>query len=757
MYQRLHWFVLLYVICFVMKDVSVKWFVVILGMITVYLIYLLRFPKLLITSLIVFGLFSFYQIPSLNPHDDTIETSNTKIQGNISSLVEQKSQFLRFNFRSSAHQLIEVYYFTESEDNSDKLSSFLTGASCTLYGTFQKIPTARNPGQFDYKNYLASQGIEKQFVIESLDQSKCEGQSSWQKIYDVRNQVLDHIENNVSIFTYAWFSALLFGDRDHLEDDVITLFQNWNLTHLLAISGLHVGLILAIVYFILLCICRITIEKIQILIVCLLFIYPAMAGGAPSVWRASLLAIIIIVLSKSPIRLATTDMLSLVFIILVILDKFVIYSIAFQFSFIVTFGIILSRKMLDDDVGYIWVLLRISLISMLVILPIQLYHFYQFQPLSVFLNLIVIPYFTVFVLPFLFLILLASLIPSILPILDIIFVHLHRAVLSALSAIDHMLQTPWMTGEFPIYFFLPFYIVLWLFFYYFEKKQLRKALQFGVLLVSILVLTSLKPYFDPNGYITVLDIGQGDAIIVELPYRKGVFIFDAAGKMAEDFSDASSETFDQVIDPFMKFKGINKIDAIILSHADHDHVGSVPYILADYQVDYVITSPYFDTELIQQYKNLDTEAQFFTVKAGDTFELQQQTFDVYYPERNQFDKNENSLVISSTFGEDTWLFTGDLGEVGEAEIIKKNPTLKADVLKVAHHGSNTSTSISFLKAIEANLALISVGENNSYGHPHKEVLENLERNKVKVMRTDQHGAIIYKFTEERGTVFPFLP
>ncbi len=756
MYQRLHWFVLLYVISFVMKDMSAKWFVVILGVITCYLIYLHRFPKLLISSLIIFGLFSYYYIPSLTPND-TIENSSTNIQGNIQSSVEQNNQFFRFAFQTSNQELIQVYYFIEPKDYPEKFSSFLTGASCTLNGAFQNIPTARNPGQFDYKNYLASQGIMKQFVIESINQSKCEGKSSWQKIYDVRQHILDHIENNVNSFTYAWFAALLFGDRDHLEDDVVTLFQNWNLTHLLAISGLHVGLILAIVYFLLLFVSRITIEKAQVLIVCLLFFYPAMAGGAPSVWRASLLAIVIIILSKVPIRLATTDMLSIVFIIMVILDKFVIYSIAFQFSFIVTFGIVLSRKLLNNDVGYIWVVLRISLISMLIILPIQLYYFYQFQPLSIFLNVIVIPYFTLVVLPLLLIILLASFMPPVLAMLDYIFEHLHTAAITALTAIDHFIQTPWLTGEFPIYFFLPFYIILWLFLYYFEKKQLRKALQFGSLIVMLLIFICIRPYLDPHGYITMLDIGQGDAIIVELPYRKGVFMFDAGGGMTADFSETSSETFEQVIDPFMKAKGINKIDAVLLSHADHDHVGSVPYILANYQIDYLITSPYFDTSLIEQYKNVDTEVQYLNVKAGDTFNLNQQTFEVYYPMRNQSDKNENSLVISSSFGKDTWLFTGDLGEEGEIEIVNTYPALKADVLKVAHHGSDTSSSATFLEAVEADLALISVGEYNRYGHPHTEVLDNLERYKINVLRTDQSGAIIYKFSDERGTVFPYLP
>ncbi|WP_163581213.1 DNA internalization-related competence protein ComEC/Rec2 [Gracilibacillus saliphilus] len=753
MYQKLHWFVLLYVMSFLLKDVSAKCFFIILTVIIIFLVYIHRFSKLFITSLIAFSLFSFYHIPSLNLNESE-ETSSTYVQGNIQSQVEQNNQFLRFTFQASDDSLIQVYYFPKT-DFRFNLSSFRTGATCVLHGNFQKIPGARNPGQFHYKEYLGSQGIEKQFVIESLDKSKCEGQSPWQKIYDLRQQVLDHIEHQVSSFTYAWFAALLFGEREHLEDDVVNVFQNWNLSHLLAISGLHVGLILTIVYFLLLFVFRITIEKAQFLIACLLCFYPAMAGGSASVWRASLLAIVIIALSKLPVRFAITDMLSIVFIMMVILDPFIIYSIAFQFSFIVTFGIILSRKLLI--IGNLWMVLRISLISMLIILPIQLFHFYQFQPLSVFVNVIVIPYFTVVVLPILFLILLASFLPVVLVILDHIFVHIHTAVIAALTTIDHWMPAPWLMGEFPICLFLPFYIILWLFLTCLEKKQLRKSLQYGSLLVMLLIMINLKPYLDHHGYITMLDIGQGDAIIVELPYRKGVFIMDAGGKMTADYSEKSSEIFDQVIDPFMKSKGINRIDAIILSHADHDHIGSVPYILAGYPVDYVITSPYFDEKIIEQYNRIVPETQFVNVKAGDTFELKDQLFEVYYPVRKQSDKNENSLVLSSIFGKDRWLFAGDLGEEGEAAIVNAYPELKTDILKVAHHGSNTSSSTPFLEAVEANVALISVGENNRYGHPHQEVLDNLDKFNVKVMRTDQSGALIYKFSEERGTVFPYLP
>lgn len=157
-------------------------------------------------------------------------------------------------------------------------------------------------------------------------------------------------------------------------------------------------------YFFGLYIVKLSVERMQLILFLFLPIYPLLSGAAPSVWRASLLALFLLVLRKLKIKLPTTSILSIVFFVMVLTNPYHVYSIAFQFSFIVTYAILFSRKLLSGDIGFVWISLRISFISLMVLLPIQIQLFYQFQPLSVLVNLIVVPYFTLFVLPFLLLI-----------------------------------------------------------------------------------------------------------------------------------------------------------------------------------------------------------------------------------------------------------------------------------------------------------------------------------------------------------------
>ncbi|UOQ86064.1 DNA internalization-related competence protein ComEC/Rec2 [Gracilibacillus salinarum] len=756
MYQRLHWYVIIYLICVIFNDGNFWWILLIMAVLGLILHYCFRFTNLFITSLILFAFFAFFQIPSLDI-SKSLNTASSTLQGKIVSMVEEQSQFLRFTLETSDENLVQVYLYPSTDQFSSNLDMFRTGATCHLTGQFDTITPKRNPGQFDYKHYLASQGIHYQFVMEPIYNNECEGQSFLQNVYDTRRQHLSQMKEQLSSDTFSWYAALLFGDRQYLDDEIVALFQNWNLSHLLAISGLHVGFIIAITYFLLLFLFRMTLERAQLLIGCFLILYPLMAGGAASVWRASLLAVVLIAIHKSSVKLAITDSLSIVFLLMVFVHPYSIYSLAFQFSFMVTFAIILSRKVISGSLSYTWIVIRISLVSMLVILPFQLLHFYQFQPLSVLLNLIIIPYFTLIVMPFLIVIFsLSFFLPSVLSIADRLFLDMHDSVIENIYKMNDWLSVPWVTGEFPSEFIIPYYCLMYVMFYFWEKKQLVRSFFFSAALVTLLVMITIKPYLSKFGYVTMLDIGQGDAIVVELPYRKGVIIIDAAGTMSADFSSPSTKNYDQIIDPFLKSKGITEIDAIILSHEDHDHIGSVSGILKHYNVNAVITSPFFDQSQLVEWKGM-SRADFITFKSGDQFYIDKQLFQVISPVFDMSDPNENSLVIKTVFGKDTWLFTGDIGESGEAALAKQFPGEEVDVLKVAHHGSKTSTSENYLDTIQPKLALISVGVNNRYGHPDQEVVDRLLKNGIKILRTDINGAIIYKFSSNSGTVSTYLP
>ncbi|WP_242985843.1 ComEC/Rec2 family competence protein [Oceanobacillus zhaokaii] len=180
-------------------------------------------------------------------------------------------------------------------------------------------------------------------------------------------------------------------------------------------------------------------------------------------------------------------------------------------------------------------------------------------------------------------------------------------------------------------------------------------------------------------------------------------------------------------------------------------------MLEDFEVEKIIVSDYFKlpNEDLQQFKkhNISIEQ----VNRDDSIVIQGQKFHVIAPNKNHYSNNENSLVLYTELGGNNWLFTGDISKSQEKEIMDAYPNLRADVLKVAHHGSNTSSDKGFLDQLKPDVGLISVGENNMYGHPTSEVLADLKEKGIYILRTDMDGAVQYRFNGRDGTFFTFLP
>lgn len=705
-------------------------------------------------------IFFYIHIPSIEELDNMTKDYSSEtatIAGHIDGPVEKTKSKIEFRYQidNSRETFLAVYYPNDQTENIQP-DHLHTGASCQITGEVRLPDQSRNPGQFDYRAYLKTKGISHQFVINSLDDIHCEGSSFVNRIYTMRQKIQENILNKYSDDTAAWMIALVLGDDSLIGEDTRELFRNWGLSHLLAISGLHIGLIVGVVYFILMTTGLLTKEKVQWVMLIFLPVYALIAGGEPSVWRASMMVAFFIILSKWKVALSATDVISIVFLLLILFDNLIVYHVGFQFSFIVTFGLILSGRWLIQS-SLFFQMLKISFVSQMVILPLQLIYFSFVQPLSILLNVIVVPYFSLFVIPGMFIMALLSPLPYIPTLFDQLFISTQLVMMTLVERVDHVMNYPWITGSFPVVLIFLYYLIFILFMSFVMKDSLKSAFKCGIALTVLITFVVVRPYFSPYGSVTMIDMGQGDTFIIELPYRKGVIFMDAGATFSFSDGEVSDRVFRQIIKPYLYYKGIQSIDAIIISHEDMDHMGSVNYITSEFNVNEIIISPYYklDEATAEQWRNDGVNIR--VAKQGEKLSIKDNVFNILSPVKDTGSENENSLVINTDVGGKSWLFTGDIGVNTEKELLKTYPHLSADVLKAGHHGSKTSTSKEFVQHINPHYALVSAGENNMYGHPAPEVIDTLKEEDVVILRTDLQGAVIYRFKGEQGTFYHYLP
>jgi len=686
-----------------------------------------------------------------------------EIKGVMHGTVNDTDTHISFTVKeaSESHLYSIIHFYEERDDVFDSyVKNIKHGATCEIRGQIGTINEASNPGQFNYLSYLQNNGIRDQIEVEKMTHINCTGSRSLQIVYELKNNVIKAIDHSYSEELASWMKALVIGDDSSIDDSVIDLFQRWGLSHILAISGLHVGIVVMIIYFLFIRLNLLTKESVQTLLLIFLPFYALLAGSEPSVWRASLMISIVILFNKWRVRVSLTDLLSIVFLMILFIDKQMIYHIGFQFSFLVTLAILLSKDWLLQTHSRMFQLLQISFISQMIIIPLQLIYFHTFTPLSILVNVIIVPYFSLFVIPFTFICVIIVKIPLISPMLtmsDQLFKFVHNFVISSLEQIDNLLYDPFVVGDFSLMYVVVYYSILLFLMIFLERIDKRKALFTGVLLVALIMWLDVKPYFSPIGTVTMLDIGQGDAIVIELPYRKGIMFIDAGAKFSFEREEPTASVYESVIKPYLMSRGIRHVDHIFISHDHLDHNGSVPFIVNDFTVDSLYTSEYYEWTDWEKEHLSETDIRIERLAKGEKVEEGIYSFYVLGPEKDFRDANENSLIIYTKLGELTWVFTGDAEKNAENALIKAYPNLTANILKVGHHGSQTSTLSFLLDHLQPKVALISVGRNNMYGHPSKEVIDRLLDDQIKIFRTDEQGAIVYEFQEgKQGKFSTFL-
>lgn len=668
---------------------------------------------------------------------------------------------LSFQVEDQNKNIVQLSYKMKSASEKKQMRQLHAGVSCIFDGERKEPQIARNFHGFNYRDYLYKQNIH--FILEATYISECRktSLSLVQWILLLRQQAILGVTEMFPEQSGAFMNALLFGDRQQMTFEVEEQYQQFGLVHLLAISGSHIVLLMVIVYFILL---RSGVTR-EIATVCLIFfipIYMILAGASPSVIRASITGVLMLIAFMCSIRLSSLDALSITAICMLIFDPYLVFNIGFQFSFVGSFALLLSAPLLlESGNGVIRNSIYISLISQLVSTPILLYHFGYYSPYSIFLNILYVPFLSLIVLPCSIIILICL---PIIPFLAKSFANVLSIGLNLsndfLSYCESLPFTRLNFGQTPI-LLVALYCVSIISVLMVWERRISKGMVFIFAGIFLFISTGhyVYPYFRESGSVTFLDVGQGDAILIRLPYDQEIYLIDTGGTIRlnkEEWQRKKHEfsVGNDILIPYLQKEGIKKIDKLIVTHGDADHIGAAQELLSNITVKEVVFGRKEQEAILEKAvkkQALEKEVKISEVGEGESWRVNEAEFFVLAPTGKERSENNASIVLWAKLGGITWLFTGDLEEEGEKGLVATYPDLRADILKVAHHGSNTSSITPFLSAVQPNIAIISVGERNRYGHPHKEVIERFEKMGIEIWRTDKQGAISYVFKEERGT------
>ncbi|SMO35687.1 DNA internalization-related competence protein ComEC/Rec2 [Fodinibius sediminis] len=610
----------------------------------------------------------------------------------------------------------------------------------------------RNPHEFDYKEYLASREIYLQAGIKCIGAVRSSHRPSmWNML---RREVQSSVEHNFSRHAAPLAKALLLGDKNELSRETRLAFSRAGLSHIMAVSGLHVGFILA-PFWVLLPLCWSIPhgEKMGLLIVTLLlFFYAGLTGFSASVTRASLTGGLLIYGRLFHKVRNSRNLTAVAALLILLFSPEDLFSIGFQLSFSAVYIILLVAPVisygLPEWVKHRWygtpvMVMVISLVVQMGLFPLLGYYFGEFSVAGPLANALVVPVLGIIV-PLALILLPFSLVsPWLSRTLNIPVDYCFRLFDRLVKQISGW-EGSWMQVQVEggIQF------VIWAMLIFFTAALPIAKLRWKVfsLILALLCVPQLhnlylKLYPDTL-VLTVFDVGQGDAVLVRTPAGKH-FLIDS-GPWKPGYTSA-----EYVILPYLKAEGIDHLDGLFLSHPHADHIGGTEELIRNLSVDTIYNSgSAYDSRLYHAYHELADKKRVpvRTLKAGNSVVLDAATrLLVYGPDgkaSSVSNVNNRSLVFEVVYGSMEFLFTGDAESGQEQRLLKKYPDLiNTDFLKVAHHGSRSSSTEDFLRATSPEVAVVSLGWRNPFRHPHQTAVQRLRRNTNELYFTSLEGAV----------------
>ena len=604
-----------------------------------------------------------------------------------------------------------------------ELDTIKLGDEVTFIGFYKEIKTNSVFNLFNYKNYLLSQKI---YYLFEANNYKINKNDSF--LYYFKNRIDEYLS---SFKSKDYLRTFLIGEND-IEDVYKTSFQKNGISHLFAISGLHITLFTLILNKFLQLFIKKE-KKIYIIITLFLMFYMFLTNFTPSVIRGSFIFILQGLNKILKLNIKTIYILFLIFCCLLLDNPYAIYNIGFQFTFIISSFLIMSQKIIKKFKNYFVKLFVISLISFLASIPVLINNFFEINLLTPFINLIFVPFVSIIIFPL-------SLLTLLIKPLDNILYLLVNLLEQVSYFISENISFNIILKDLNYIFYMMYYILISYILYSFYKRKYYKI----IYLIIILIVHNNINYIDKYPLMTMIDVGQGDSILLKLPYNKGNILVDTGGLYYDNYSIAESKTI-----PYLKSLGIKKIDYLILTHGDNDHIKESTYLYNNFKVGTTILNSgnnnQIEQNIIDTKKHLQFSKNILNVNGYKFYFLN---------EKNKKNENDDSLIIYTNLNNYNILLMGDASKSNENYLLNEYNLGKMHILKVGHHGSYSSSSLSFIDKIRPEISLISAGSNNIYGHPHKQVLENLKNSQIYVTKEKGSVNLLLKDKIKISTCFP---
>lgn len=691
--------------------------------------------------------------------------------GQVMSVPEKDGDRLKFRFRvdswkgvASEEEVPLTIRLRSKEEwqNADQIKQY---QMLRLPIRLEAPEEPSNPGEFDYRSYLWRQGIHW-LATGEWGQIEWIGNSS--PIGKPLNQIREKLSQRIKVIfsnptAAGFFQTLLLGQRNEIDPEWEETYSALGLVHILSISGLHISFLLFLCYegakllgF--------TREKAVWISLLFLPCYLLLTGADAPALRAAMMGAFTLLAIWWRKTGESISYLAFALLLLLTYQPWQIYEVGFQLTFLVTAGLLLAVEPLSHQIPLPFARLRIavavSLVAQTISFPLLIAQYHEYSLLSGIVNLLLVPYFAL-LLP----------IGIGLLLLSLLFLTLTKWIAEGISwsldlvqnLLEWILQHKWHLWTFPtpgIVWFCLYILVAWGTWYWWAYGSFRTHSHLPTVIGLITLLTlgiwasKGEGWMRDHTRITLLDVGQGDAILIQTEDGKNVLI-DAGGTIdftKEDWQKPYKpfEVGERKVVPTLKALGVSQLDVVVLSHGDVDHIGGLLAVVERFPVGMVWRNAHLAYSWQEQklMSNIHSKhIPVYTLLLGQTISIGSTVhWQVLHPRSDrligeQRKTNNDSLVGLLQIYQTRVLLTGDIEKEAEDRILSEYQLPNVDLLKVAHHGSKTSTQEKLLKKTKPKVAVISVGKENRYGHPHADVIRRLTESGTHIYRTDQQGAI----------------